>query len=462
MPSWGRPSGGRQKGKRGQAWERQRRDWEEARRFEELDSDFDDDDGQGVGLNDTMQFTGAEISRGVRRRRKQDYSDESDALSEEDGEYGGGEGAQMQLALRDKEGLLVQKALERIRRAQMLGKTNVKLTPSENEALQRKIQRDQAKGRKPSSPKTSSRRSSNSRLNGPPSAVQPTAVKRRSRSSLNPYEESAPPPSSGRSAPPGFVVQGRDGKPVFTPIGYHPSQDASPYGLGISSSRSGSRSASSHSLQQFAPPVPQFQHPNPQKRYYPVPDHQSQPPIMTRSPPSPQRSLPDDPNWIPRPRSSSSTHSLHATEPYAQYKAYSPPIPQMPTQYIQQQSRRNVSGPAELQHPGVRALQPPPPSFAQPHAHASSSDPSLLRREYSGESNRRREAESESEEDEEEDEEDGDEDEDDEDDEEGDGVQVDVIPYGKGYEMNVAREGRAGGVGGGSSSSSGRQRKGRR
>ncbi|KAL8918495.1 MAG: hypothetical protein Q9208_007302 [Pyrenodesmia sp. 3 TL-2023] len=51
----------------------------------------------------------------------------------------------MQVALRNKEDLLVQQALERIRRAQVLGKRNVKLTQPEIDALERKRRQDEAR-----------------------------------------------------------------------------------------------------------------------------------------------------------------------------------------------------------------------------------------------------------------------------------------------------------------------------
>ncbi|KPI45970.1 uncharacterized protein AB675_780 [Cyphellophora attinorum] len=75
----------------------------------------------------------------TRRRRSGKYDDD-DNYSDED-EYNGSRGlvrrGQMQVMLRSKEDDLVERALERIRRARALGKTNVKLTQAEIDALER-------------------------------------------------------------------------------------------------------------------------------------------------------------------------------------------------------------------------------------------------------------------------------------------------------------------------------------
>ncbi|MCJ1253108.1 hypothetical protein MMC24_000915 [Lignoscripta atroalba] len=420
MPPWGRPSGG-QKGKRWKEWERQARQWEEQKRFEELDSE--DDDGEGVGLGgpfagDELHFTGADLEPRSRNRQRHDYTDSSDASDDANERFDGRSGAAMQLALRDKEELLVQKALERIRHAQMLGKTNVKLTQPEIDALERKRQKDQAKGRRSSSNlKANDRRQSSSRITNPANSTTLVAGKRKSRSSLNKYDVAGT-INPGGNAPPGFIVPGPDGNPVYAPIGYY-QPPALPYG---SSSRPGSRSASSNSQKhQYTPPLQQSQYRSPPKRYSSVPEQHSQPSPAARTPPLP-RPLPDDPSWIPRPRSASSTHSL-STDPYP-YQAYSPSLPQVPHQYSQ--GRRNVSGPPEVQYSTTRTMVP----SARPYA--SASDPSLLRQEYSGEGRTS---------------------EDDlEDDDDDNGVQVDVISYGQGYGVQVSPP----------DSGVGRQRKGRR
>ncbi|KAL8842458.1 MAG: hypothetical protein Q9176_002610 [Flavoplaca citrina] len=135
-PPWGRSS-----------WSKTRARREpQDRHFEEIESD--DDDGQGVALDgiylsDDLDLPGLDRARNTRIRRK--HITESDSpSSEEDDILDGRSPATMQLTLRNKEDLLVQQALGRIQRAQMLGKRNVKLSKPEVEALERKRRHDEA------------------------------------------------------------------------------------------------------------------------------------------------------------------------------------------------------------------------------------------------------------------------------------------------------------------------------
>ena len=409
MPPWGRPPGGR-KGKGRKKWERQQREWEDSRRFEELDSDSDDGDGVVLGpsfVGDELRFTGGDLGR------DHGYSDDS-------GESDSGVGDDMrtgnllQLALREKEDVLVDRALSRIRRAQALGKTNVKLTPLERDALERKLQQDQAnkaKEQRPSSrTRAGSRRRDSGRSTGSQNSIGPAAGRRKSKSSLNSQRDRET-SSTGQLVAPGFVVAGPDGRPIYAPVGYYPpSPGPSPYGP---SSRPESRSGSSHSLQ-HTPPLSQGQFRAPPKqRYSSVPEHHFRSTSTSRGPPSP-RPMPDEPDWQPRARSSSNLP--YPLEAY-QYQTYAQPIQQMPAQYVQ--GRRNVSGPAGVGYPTLR------PAAPSAHPYASSSDPSLLRREYpSGSGN----LESTS----------------DDDDNEDEGVQVDLTPYGQSYDINLATGGPSG------------------
>lgn len=369
---------------------RQAQQREEDRRFEELDSDLDD--GQGVGLDgafvsDELRFTGEDLGR---RRRKYDYSDPSQSSEE----YGDSDNdGNMQLALRDKEDLLVQKALERIRRAQMLGKTNVKLSQPELDALERKRLKDQAikdsakrKG-SGSNLKGSDRRRSNGQTNNSPK--DPKFSKRQSKGYFSGYDGESP-SSSRRATPPGVLVPGQ-GVVGFSPLSQY-AHTTAPQGR---SSPAGSRSASSQSLSQSSPPIR-----GNKKRY----SSGREPPQPLPAPPSPKstRRLPDDPNWLPRPRSSSSM-SAQQYDPYL-YQTYSPPIPQIPSHY--DPGRRIVSSP----HTGRLT------------------EPSSLRREHS---DRATPEESDSE---------GISLSDEGDD---DGVRVDVVPYGQGYSVNMRPESSA-------------------
>ncbi|MCJ1470586.1 hypothetical protein MMC07_009232 [Pseudocyphellaria aurata] len=392
MPSWGRPSGAH-KGKREKGRDRQIRRREEARRFEEIESD--DDDGQGVGLSrqyvgDELYFTGADLSRSRprnQRTRSHDTSESSEA-DDVDENIGG----IMQLALRDKEESLVHKALERIRRAQMLGRTNVKLTQSEIDALARKRRKDEATRKAPlSSSSAIDRRPGSTQLSD---TVEQRPSNRRLRNPRSTYRSDEF-PGSRHATLPEILLPGTDGKASYQAFGQYSS--AAP-GQHNRSPRSGSRSASSHSQLQSTPPLPSSQFRSPKERNFSVPETSRPPPTI--SPNSLPRRLPDDPNWIPRPQSSSSNPA----------QIYSPPSAHVPSHYFQ--GRRIVSGPPELQYMGSRRG-----GDSSPIPYPTSSEPSHMHREHSG----RR----------------GDDfirnNDDTEDDDDDYGVQVDVVPYGQGY-----------------------------
>ena len=309
-------------------------------------------------------------------------------------------GGTMQIALRDKEELLVQKALERIRRAQMLGRTNVKLTQPELDALERKRRKDEAESaRKKLEMRNVDRRRSSGRSRDASREQKSSRTKSKGYFPAYDGESSS---SSRRGTPPGILFPGPAGLPAYSPLGYYPATTTSQGG----SSRSGSRSASSHSLAQTSPHLPRAH----RQRYSPGPDS-AQPSPVPHSPQSSRR-LPDDPNWIPRPRSASSVSG----QPYPpdQYQAYSPPLPQISHQYSQ--GRRVVSSPQpDAQYPRIRG-----------EPQARSSDPSSLRREHSRRSTPERDENEEGSA---------------SDDDDGDGVQVDVIPYSQGYGVSVRPEG---------------------
>ena len=352
-------------------------------------------------VSDELHFTGANPLRTSRRLQEHDYDDDiSSESSGEDYDSSHGAGGTRQIALRDKEELLVQKALERIRRAQMLGRTNVKLTQPELDALERKRRNDEAENARQKPERGNARRRRSNGQSRDPSREQKPS-RRKSKGYIPPYDgESSS--SSRRATPPGILVPGPAGLPVYSPLGYYPSSTA----LQGGSSRSGSRSASSHSLAQTSPPLPRAH-----RQRYPSDPDPAKPSSVPHSPQSSRR-LPDDPNWIPRPRSSSSVsgHSYRSD----QYQAYSPPLPQMPHQYSQ--GRRVLSSPqTAVKSPRIRG---------EPQVRSSES--SSLRREHSRQSTPERSEQEEGSA---------------SDDDEGDGVQVDVIPYSQGYGISVRSEG---------------------
>lgn len=144
MPRWGRPPGARMGRHNGGG----RPEWDEARRVVEIESDEEDAYGRELvrkaraGYMRQLEYG----DRGLRRRS--DYDDMTDETeSVEGGEFDlydhddSTVAYAVQLAMRDKEDQLVDKALERIRRAQMLGKKNVRLSRRELDALERKRQK---------------------------------------------------------------------------------------------------------------------------------------------------------------------------------------------------------------------------------------------------------------------------------------------------------------------------------
>ena len=126
----------------------------------------------------------------------------------------------MQIALRDKEELLVQKALESIHRAQMLGRTNVKLTQPEIDALERKRRKDEAESarRKPEMKKADRRRSSGQSRD---TSREQKSSRKRSRGYFSTYESESS-SSSRRAMHPGILVPGPGGMAAYSQLGFYP------------------------------------------------------------------------------------------------------------------------------------------------------------------------------------------------------------------------------------------------
>lgn len=330
--------------------------------------DSDSGDEQGVNLDpgfyqkrfasDELRFTGIDLGSRGQRRGNYEYDEDSDQSDEDHFEGDGGNGMGMQLALRDmrdKEDWLVEKALERIRRAQALGKANVKLTQPELDALERKRklaagpQNPKSKKGGPSRSKKDDRRRSKGDRSSGGTPPLPLDSRRRGRSSAANEEFTMPYPML-----PAEPYDPSTGALARAPLGYYGSPAVRPSGP---PSRPRSRNPSSQSLrqqQQHTPPLPQYHHPYQQGRYFSVPEatHLARPTSSSRTPPLP-RPLPDDPDWAPRAHSTSNL----APYPYdpAQYQAYAPPPAQLDPRYA---TRRNVSGPPDLYHPSM--YRPPP------------------------------------------------------------------------------------------------------
>ncbi|KAI1906454.1 Prenylated Rab acceptor 1 [Ophidiomyces ophidiicola] len=145
MPQWGRPPGARM----GRSFRSSRGRWDEVR-VDEIESE--DSDIEGVPLH----------PRAIRNRRLRSNelmdvangeSSESDDESSDDehNDYVLDDTSQdstlayaMELAMRDREEELVERALDRIRRAQVLGKRKVRLSSRELEALERRRMHSEA------------------------------------------------------------------------------------------------------------------------------------------------------------------------------------------------------------------------------------------------------------------------------------------------------------------------------
>ncbi|KAL9605069.1 MAG: hypothetical protein Q9219_000003 [cf. Caloplaca sp. 3 TL-2023] len=377
------------------------------RYFEELDSD--DDDGQGVTLDenyfsDELNFTGTDLGPYTRNRRKHGQGYDSHS-SEEDETFDESSNSMMQVALRNKEDLLLKQALSRIRRAQMLGQRNVKLTQPEIDALERKRRQDEA-GRSrivSGSKQVDKRRSSNQlQLIGKDSTTS-----KNKNTGLSPTFERSLAAERRGDTPRGSIAPGSDGRPIYSPSEHYPPTTKKP--SSSRNSRSGSLAGSAPNYQQSTPPLPSSQFWSGQPRYSSEPNYPSPLPASQM-----MRRLPDDPHWNPRPRSASSNHQ-YPSDPYQQ--PFPSPSPSHPSHYGQ--GRRIVSGPAEVQYHGI-VRRPVPMSSI----YATSSDPALPRRaprREQGQDDDISAGETE--------------------DEDGDyGVQVDNWPNENGYEMRNGRQ----------------------
>ncbi|CAG7926623.1 unnamed protein product [Penicillium olsonii] len=271
MPSWGRPPGarlGRDNG--GRAWE--------TTRVEEVDSD---EDAYGRELVRSGRYARQEYGRVARRRAEyEDLTDDNDSGEGGDFDlYGHGDSTvayAVQLAMRDKEDQLVDHALERIRRAQMLGQKNVRLSKRELDALERKRQQGDGGARRPKPP--TSRPSS--RRNGVPE--QPAG-----------YPAFSPDPSSwargtGAASRPSSSSSARPRTPTTQSL--RPQQSGSPL----------RPTYPSHAPDRFAA---------------------NGRPQSMQAPAMYQRPLPDDPSWAPP------YYNPMQLNPYGEPAPYQPQLP---------------------------------------------------------------------------------------------------------------------------------------
>ncbi|KAI9728988.1 MAG: hypothetical protein M1828_000073 [Chrysothrix sp. TS-e1954] len=355
MPPWGRPPRGLNARSR-REWERQARDWEEYGRFEELDSEDEEEEADvrprirpkpsGRFRGDELRFHGYDIGQARRGPPQRDVDELAELDEGYEDDYDGGGGYQAEL--REKEEELAERALRRIRRARMRGETDVDLTREELDALERRRDREALVVQRPQPPV---RR----RAAAPPASTAPTAAgsKPKKRTSGGGGSSSGflgfgggggnAPRAKKQTAEKRITVPIRDTTPQTPPSPEDYREPPSSYrpgsGQGASSSRPNSRSAS-RARQQRAQQSPPYDPP-------PVQPLSHRPASSSSRRPSPTRSLPDDPDWTPRSRSSSSAQ-LYSNDPYA-YQVSGPAST----------SRRNVSGPASISYSNVRRNIPP-------------------------------------------------------------------------------------------------------
>ena len=376
-------------------------------RFEELESE-DDLAGQGVILDpyaardararsgfvsDELYFDGYDIGRDRMSRRGM-YDQYGEEFDSDELDYRDQRGMAYQQAVRDKEEALIQSALARIARAREKGKTNVNLSQEEMEALERRRGQQPEPSPPLASPpptpakatkaiKGSSRSNSSTNLASQKArkrggtglfgsgSSSPAKSNSKAKVSRKPSDERALTYPPG-NVPPGVMVPGPDGQPVYAPIGYYGPPSPEFVRSKSGGSRPGSRSASKHNRRDSTPPEradPYAQYP---LRYYPPP-----PGLRPESSGS-NRSLPDDVDWYPPPpRNRSASNARYAGYP-ADYH--------MPPALPAAQSRRNVSGPPDVQYSNLRRVPPSSSPLAQRPlpAHASQSDSSVPARRTSG------------------------------------------------------------------------------
>ena len=368
MPHWGRPPGARP-GRGQRAWAAQQSWSEYEDRFEEIETD--DDGLRGVELDhgyapkrfvsDELRFTGIDLGGGrpIRRRRSGDPYDDEYTPSEDD--YDGSTGlvrrGQAQLMLREKEDVLLERALERIRRARALGKRDAKLSPAEIDVLERS-------GYLPPKPQ-------------PPAPLPKAAPKGKKAAAVKPKQKAieakkaaAKKDTSSSSSPKRKAIEGNRARgrstasnrsrsdtredavvpyPILPedrgyPQAYYARQSAPV-------SRQNSREASLQSLR-GQPPQQRPPYPHPyyfQSRYYSSPDMYDQRPPSNSS----QASRPDpaDPDWEPRTRSTSSLVSYPLDQLPNQGQGRAPRFdPSDPRFASPPTSRRIVSGPPTAQY----------------------------------------------------------------------------------------------------------------
>ncbi|GAB1733175.1 hypothetical protein NU195Hw_g3717t1 [Hortaea werneckii] len=252
-------------------------------------------DGRHARGPDELYYTGYDLGQDrPRRRMTYDYQQAHNGFDPLVDETYGRRGSGQRISSREQ--ALADGALERIAKARQKGKTNINLSVEEMEALERRRGVSQlpeppppvpasmphptpptTPGKTPkgsSSSKSGSRSNSSTNLTGQKlkskktslfggsssnQASSPSPAKSNSKAKVNRRPSTSdhhagPPPSflgGGNAGPPGIMVPGPDGKPMFAPLVNYPNlPTASPE----YSRAGGSRSSSKHSRRESTPP----------------------------------------------------------------------------------------------------------------------------------------------------------------------------------------------------------------
>ncbi|KAL1881057.1 Prenylated Rab acceptor 1 [Paecilomyces lecythidis] len=335
MPRWGRPPGarlGRQVRRRGMQWE----DDDGEVRVEEIESEEDDYD-RAMLLD---EYYGVRRDGSRRQSRRQSYGYEDETEDSEGVDYNLDSDADstvayaVQLAMMDKEERLVDKALERIRRAQLMGKKNVRLSQEELDALERRRMRTndskETQKKKSASGRPSLTEKRKDKSKGKGKNEKPTT---KGKSEKTEKRKSMPASSATERPSPS------DGwtRNKSVPSGYY----SSPGGRPSSSSSQRPRTPSGQSARAQQPGTsPRSQLP---QRYASVSEHR---PTSSRHQAFP-RPLPDDPQWVPRSRRSSNAVP-YPFDP-AGYLPYGPIDPR-----YSYHPRRDLGGFPDVSYRGAR------------------------------------------------------------------------------------------------------------
>ena len=343
--------------------------------MEELDSE-DDNSPQGVELDqaygqprhrsDELRFTGIDLGAGmVRRRRSGEVYNHDFTPSEDEDEYeydmqtGLIRRPEMQVAFREKEEMLVERALDRIARARALGKPNVKLSRAEIDALER-LERTQTPPRPSAVPKAAPQ----GKKEAPVSKRKPvegrkTSSKGNARSASDSPSKGKPTDARGRgksNTANNSARESRDNSVAHASQSEDVDLDrriAYPQGYQLSglrqleASRRNPRTSSDPSVRQYPQAVAPPQHPYYNNRYSTNPD------VMYGNRPGSNGSRssrpdPSEPDWEPRARSTSSLLNVPLDQlPYQSGVGRAPRFDPSDPRFASPQ-RRVASGPPAL------------------------------------------------------------------------------------------------------------------